>query len=63
MGTGFISYLRNFRIEKSKLFLKDIRLKVYEVADRVGTTDARYYARTFKELTGMNPKEYREKCL
>lgn len=63
MGTGFISYLRNFRIEKSKLFLKDIRLKVYEVADQVGINDARYYARTFKELTGMNPKEYREKCL
>ena len=63
MGIGFTVYLRNLRVEKSKEFLKDIKLKIYEVAAKVGITDARYYTRIFREVTGESPKEYRKHCL
>ena len=63
MGIGFTVYVRNLRIERSKALLQDITLKIYEVANQVGIPDSRYYARIFKEVTGISPKDYRKKCM
>jgi len=41
-----------------KLLLHD-GLKVYEVADRVGYRDVKYFTELFKERTGMTPGEFR----
>ena len=45
------------------VLLQDITLKIYEVANQVGIPDSRYYARIFKEVTGISPKDYRKKCM
>jgi len=60
-GTTINQYLTNLRVEQSKILLRDNRLKLYHIADRVGYEDAAYFARIFKTQTGMTPSEYREK--
>lgn len=59
-GIGFKDYLTHTRIEAAKQLLKNSDLKVYEIALRVGFTDARYFSETFKSLTGMRPQQFRE---
>lgn len=59
-GVGFKDYLTRTRIEAAKQLLTTSDLRVYEIALRVGFTDARYFSETFKHLTGTHPQKYRE---
>ena len=60
VGEPFSVYIRNYRLSKAKELLIGTQLKQYEVAERVGYTDAKYFARVFKEHIGMSPAEYRK---
>lgn len=60
VGEPFSVYIRNFRLAKAKELLIGTQLKQYEVAERVGYTDAKYFARVFKEHVGMSLAEYRK---
>lgn len=60
-GSSFIRVMNRIRMEKAKELLGDMTCKVYEICDRVGIRDSRYFTRVFKEYTGMTPSEYREK--
>lgn len=62
-GKTISEYIIDARIEKSKDYLMDSKLKLFEVAKNVGYNDANYYAKVFKKLVGMNPSKYREKYL
>jgi two-component system response regulator YesN len=59
-GKNFVDYLNDIRIEKAKELLKDISLKTYEVAEKVGIPDAHYFSRLFKKYVGITPTEFRE---
>lgn len=59
MGQTFSAYLENYRIERAKDLLRDVRYKVYEVAAAVGYSDARHFGKVFKARTGRTPLEYR----
>ncbi len=59
-GKGFAKYLQEKRIEEGKKLMPDIRLKTYEIANKVGIQDSRYFSRLFKELMGMTPSEYKD---
>lgn len=54
-------YISSLRVEKAKELLLDKELKLYEVADRTGFTDANYFATFFKKYAGCTPSEYRER--
>ncbi len=58
----FVDYLTCYRIHMAIKFLKDYKLKVYEVAERVGYTDATYFSTLFKKVVGMTPSEFQDKC-
>jgi len=60
-GTGrtFIEYLTAFRINEAKKLLKTTDLKSYEVAEKVGYTDPRYFSLIFRKQTNMTPIEFR----
>jgi len=60
LGTSFVDYLNNMRIEKAKELLKDVKYKSYEVAGLVGIPDPHYFSKLFKKHCGMTPSEYRE---
>lgn len=60
-GTGktFIEYLTICRMEKAKQLLKTTDYKSYEIAEKSGFTDPRYFSILFKKTIGMTPLEYR----
>jgi YesN/AraC family two-component response regulator len=61
-GETITEYLSRLRIEKAKEFLNDhLHLKVYEIAPLVGCPDKMYFQKLFKKMTGLTPKEYRER--
>lgn len=60
VGENFSTYIRNYRLSKAKELLIGTQLKQYEIAEKVGYADAKYFARVFKECVGMSPAEYRK---
>lgn len=59
MGQNISDYLAELRVEKAKELLGEHGIKAYEVAQRVGYSDSRYFNRLFKRYTGYNLSEYR----
>jgi two-component system response regulator YesN len=60
LGTSFVEYLSDYRIDRAKEFLATSDMLTYEVAEAVGYPDARYFASLFKKKTSMTPSEYRK---
>lgn len=62
MNTGktFIEHLTDIRMDKAKDMLKSTHYKNYEVAEKVGYQDPRYFSQIFKKKVGLSPSEYRE---
>lgn len=60
MGITFSTYLKNFRINRAKELLCGTQLKLYEIADRVGYSDSKYFSKVFRDTTGQLPAEYRK---
>lgn len=60
IGENFSTYIRNYRLAKAKELLIGTQLKQYEISEKVGYTDAKYFARVFKECVGLSPAEYRK---
>lgn len=58
-GQHFTEWLNKYRVDKAKVLLKDVGVKIYEVAERVGYNDYKYFTHVFKKYTGLTPKEYR----
>lgn len=61
IGENFSDFLAKYRIEKAKELLVDVKLKIYEISYAVGYTDSQYFSKVFKSITGLTPKEYRER--
>lgn len=59
MGKSFHQYLNNYRIERSKFYLRNSDLAVFEIAEIVGFNDSKSFCRVFKEITDKTPKEYK----
>lgn len=57
-GMTVSSYLTACRMEKAKELLSDCRIKVYEVAERVGYRDIAHFSSSFKKSVGVSPSEY-----
>lgn len=62
-GCSINNYLTKYRIRKAMDYLKDISVKVYEVAGKVGYQDIAYFSNTFKKLVGRSPSDYQSKGL
>jgi len=59
-GIHFNTYMKNYRVQKAKEILLGTNLKLYEVAEKVGYADPKYFSRVFKEVTGFLPAKYRK---
>ncbi|MBD2845790.1 response regulator [Paenibacillus sp. IB182496] len=58
-GRSFTEYMNELRINQAKELLATTPDKVFEIADRVGYREYKYFVSVFKSVTGMTPKEYR----
>jgi two-component system response regulator YesN len=57
---NFIDFLTNLRMQKAKELLKNSKLKVYEIGEKVGYSDAFYFSAAFKKAIGVSPSDYRD---
>lgn len=60
MGVTFSAYIRDCRIKKAKELLLGTGLKLYEIAEKVGYADPKYFSRVFRDVTGQLPADYRK---
>ena len=52
-------YLTGYRIEQAKKLLRDSRLSIGEIAERVGYPDPFHFSKTFKNTVGVSPSQFR----
>ena len=57
----FVEFLTRTRIYESTKLMKNKNMPIYEIAERVGYKDYRYFSMVFKKLIGVTPKEYQKK--
>lgn len=62
-GINLVTYLNQYRIERGKKLLATTNYKIYEIADAIGFGSPYYFSKVFKEITGMQCKEYRDNFL
>jgi YesN/AraC family two-component response regulator len=60
-GYTFSDFLLQIRLWHAKKLLVMTDQKIYEIAQEVGYTTARYFAKTFHETVGMPPLEFRSR--
>lgn len=53
-------YMQRMRMEKSAYWLRNSKLKIYEIGSKVGYHNAPYFIKVFKKVYGMTPQDYRE---
>ncbi len=58
-GMTLPSYIAARRIERAKEYLRQSALPVSRIAMEVGYSNFSYFSKTFRDMTGMTPNEYR----
>lgn len=59
-GKGYTDYVADKRIEMADRLYQTTDLKIYEIAERVGYTNPKYFSKVYKEHTGKNMKKHNE---
>ena len=60
-GVTPYEYLLSLKISAAKLLLKDTKMTVREIADRLCISDEHYFSSLFLKKVGMRPRDYRNK--
>ncbi len=59
-GKNFSVYLQEIRMEAAKQMLRDGKDTVYDIANKVGYKDPKYFSQQFTKIVGTKPNEYRK---
>ncbi len=59
-GLTLVQYLNTVRVKEAQRLLRESELSVSEVALMVGYGSHTHFGRTFKQMTGLSPVEYRK---
>lgn len=59
-GENLIDYLTHIRLEEAKQLLLQTDMRTYEIAERIGYSEANYFSKQFKRYVGLSPLEYRQ---
>ena len=62
-GLRFTEYLTQVKIQRARILLRAPDAKVYLVAEQLGYSDAEYFSKVFKRVTGDSPMVYMKKRL
>ncbi|MCS7461345.1 response regulator [Paenibacillus doosanensis] len=60
-GDNFVNVLVRIRMQQAVHLLADASIKIYEIAERVGIRDSRYFGQLFKKHYGVTPHEFRKR--
>ncbi|HVI41091.1 MAG TPA: helix-turn-helix domain-containing protein, partial [Anaerovoracaceae bacterium] len=60
-GLSFVDHLNQIRISKAQELLKDRKIRINEVADQVGYTNAKYFSQVFRKIIGCTPYDFKIK--
>lgn len=60
VGESFNDYVTRLRMEKAAYLLKNMNLKIYEVAEQVGIPSYRYFSIVFRNWMGVTPLEFKK---
>jgi two-component system, response regulator YesN len=59
LGINFTDFLLDTRMNMAKQYLRNPKIRIYEIGNMVGYEDAVSFGRAFKKKICMSPKEYR----
>lgn len=62
-GETFIEFSTRTRFELAKQLLIQPEIKIYQIAEKIGYTDANYFSIAFKKNEGMTPSQYRARYI
>jgi len=54
-----VEYITQYRLKQAIDLLMDPNVKIYEIAEKVGYQDSRYFSTLFKKEMGLTPSEFR----
>ena len=60
IGMPPMQYLKQFRIQRAARLLANTSQKISDIAGECGFLDNSYFTKTFREIKGMSPGEYRK---
>lgn len=60
-GIGLTNYVAQLRIKEAKMLLQHSRLRMTEIAERIGFDNSSYFTVVFKQMTGESPREFRKR--
>lgn len=55
----FVDYITNVKLHRAAWLLRNTKMKVSEIAERIDYKDIGYFSRQFKKNFGITPSEYR----
>ncbi|WP_274466066.1 MULTISPECIES: helix-turn-helix domain-containing protein [unclassified Paenibacillus] len=59
-GKTITDYITNIRTKNARELLKNPDYKIFEISERIGYADPNHFSRSFKQLEGMYPTEFRK---
>ena len=60
-GTSPINYFIRLKVQRACQYLELTRLKINDIAFKLGFSEAAYFSRTFTKIRGVSPSEYRRR--
>lgn len=58
-GINFVNYLKNIRIAEARRLLETTDEKILDISRKVGYDNEKHFMKTFKNICGISPSEYR----
>jgi|GEM_PF-777296 len=59
-GETITDYIARVRMKKAREMLKNPEMKIYEISELTGYADPNHFSRSFKQIEGMYPTEFRK---
>ncbi|SHD76193.1 response regulator transcription factor [Schnuerera ultunensis] len=59
MDISFGDYLKDLRIKKAKILIKETDKTMNDIAEELGFSSQNYFTKVFKKSTGLSPSEYK----
>lgn len=61
-GETITEYLIELRTQAAQEMLRSSKMKIWEIAEKLGYENPHYFSYSFKKYTGHTPQKYREDC-